>query len=59
MYNKIDFVKVTFLLKTGWDMGQVIIGMGMEKEALEDAVPVCITSGQLRYIYDKSASIDI
>ncbi len=84
MYNKIDFSKVTALLEAGWDMGQVAAEMGMEKEALEDAVskhsktgkepalakkeekekdgaldavPVCITAGQLRDIYEKSASI--
>lgn len=80
MYNKIDFGKVTALLEAGWDMGQVAAEMGMEKEALEDAVskhsetgkepamakkeekekdgaldavPVCITAGQLRDIYEK------
>ncbi len=38
MYNKIDFGKVEALRKAGWDMGQVAAEMGMEKEALEDAV---------------------
>ncbi len=84
MDNKIDFGKVAALKEAGWDMGQVAAEIGIEKEALEDAVsrhsetgkeaalsqqadkeknegldavPVCITAGQLRDIYEKSASI--